>query len=395
MNETTEKIPFSVEISRMIEVLAAQIYPSPFALLRENVQNSFDAILLRKHLGQDFEAVINVTIEPTQVRVTDNGIGMAWDELRQHYWRAGSSSKNTPDARAAGVVGTFGIGAMANFGIAEELIVETESARTGERTVCSASRSTLSVTEDCIAFEKRPTAGTPGTTVTAVIQPGKSINVAEAETYIAQFVSFLSIDVNVNSRTVSRQSIEDSVPYLARPWSVTKLAADLGSGIKADVTLTGALSGEVRVGLHNIDFGGQKLEGRMVLSEGFGSLRTFRSGFGLATTNVASAYQFGGVADFLFLQPTAGREALTTDSMQMLQNIVMRVDEFVSIHLAGRPESNANGHFVEWAARVHRYDLCSYLRVRIDPEIHLRLAKHETFRRSLHCWSIPELIQQL
>lgn len=375
MNDTTEKIPFSVEIGRMIEVLAAQIYPSPFALLRENVQNSFDAILMRKHLGQDFAPVIDVTIEPTRVSVTDNGIGMAREELRQHYWRAGSSSKNTADARAAGVVGTFGIGAMANFGIAEELKVETESARTGERTVCSASRSTLSVTEDCIAFEKRPTAGTPGTTVTAVIQSGKSINVAEAETYIAQFVSFLPIDVKVNGRIVSRQSIEDSVPYLARPWTVTKAAADMGVGIKTDVSLTGALSGEVRVALQNIEFGGQKLEGRMVLGENLGSLRTFRSGFGLATTNVASAYNFGGVADFLFLQPTAGREALTTDSMQMLQKIVGRVDEFVSVHLSERTESNSNAHFVEWAYRTHRYDLCSNLRVRIEPGDSLTLGE--------------------
>ena len=43
MTETSERIPFAVEISRMIEVLAAQIYPTPFALLRENVQNSLEA----------------------------------------------------------------------------------------------------------------------------------------------------------------------------------------------------------------------------------------------------------------------------------------------------------------------------------------------------------------
>src|SRR6267378_1148812 len=66
-----EKIPFSVDISRMIEVLAAQIYPSPFALLRENVQNSFDAILIRKFLGHQFEPRIALTIEPDRIRVVD------------------------------------------------------------------------------------------------------------------------------------------------------------------------------------------------------------------------------------------------------------------------------------------------------------------------------------
>ena len=132
-----------------------KIYPTPFALLRENVQNAYDAVLLRQHAKKDFEGRIDITIEPLRVRVANNGLGMSRDDLRDHFWRAGSSSKNTDEARAAGVVGTFGIGAMANFGIAEGLSVETESAQGGERTTCSAARATLSVTEDCITFEPK------------------------------------------------------------------------------------------------------------------------------------------------------------------------------------------------------------------------------------------------
>ncbi|MGE3844983.1 MAG: ATP-binding protein, partial [Vicinamibacterales bacterium] len=138
MTDASDKIPFAIDISRMISLLAEQIYPTPFALLRENVQNAFDAILLRQQLGQVFDATIDISIEPQRVRVADNGIGMSRDDLRNHFWRAGSSSKNTDAARAAGVVGTFGIGAMANFGIADRLTVETESAVSGERTRCEA-----------------------------------------------------------------------------------------------------------------------------------------------------------------------------------------------------------------------------------------------------------------
>jgi molecular chaperone HtpG len=42
-----ERIPFEVEASRVIELLARQIYQTPLALLRENCQNAFDAILMR------------------------------------------------------------------------------------------------------------------------------------------------------------------------------------------------------------------------------------------------------------------------------------------------------------------------------------------------------------
>lgn len=367
MTDASEKIPFAIEINRMISLLAEQIYPTPFALLRENVQNAFDAILLRRHLGHDFEPRIDIVVEPGRVRVEDNGLGMSRDDLRNHFWRAGSSSKNTDAARAAGVVGTFGIGAMANFGIAEGLTVETESAVTGDRTLCSAALATLSVTEDCISFETRASQGTPGTVIEATVQPGKQIKVAQAEAYIVPFVAFLPIEVLLNGRVVSGEHIEESVGALTRSWSVAEAGLDLGDGFRADVDVTGAISGEVRVGLRNIHYGQETLTGQMILQQSAGGLRTFRSGFGLATANVTSAYGFGGVADLLFLQPTAGREALTTDSLQLLQRLVARVDEFVSIHLAQRPESNANSDFVTWAAKKRRFDLCSYLRVRVEP----------------------------
>lgn len=381
MTEAPDRIPFDVEISRMIEVLAAQIYPTPFALLRENVQNSFDAILLRRHLGQEFEARIDVVIEAWSVCVTDNGIGMSRADLRNHFWRAGSSSKNTKDARAAGVVGTFGIGAMANFGIAEELHVETEDVLAGERTVCAAQRSTLSVTEDCITFDPRPPTGSPGTTVTAVMQSGHPIQVDQARAYIAQFVEFLPVDVYVNGCNESGHLIDASVPTLGNPtWTVAEHGAQLADGVIADVDLVGALNGEVRVMLRNVEVDSKRLEGSMILRQGVGNLRTFRSGFGLATTSVSSVYGFGGVADFLFLQPTAGREALTTESMQVLQRMASGVDEFVSFRLAERPESNASSPFVAWAASRQRFDLCSNLRVRMEPGDTVPL--HEVKRQS-------------
>lgn len=367
MTEASKRIPFSVDISRMIEVLAAQIYPTPFALLRENVQNSFDAILQRRHMGQKFNARIDVTIETRRVCVDDNGIGMSSQDLRNHYWRAGSSSKNTEIARAAGVVGTFGIGAMANFGIAEELHVESEDVVAGERTACSAYRSTLSVTEDCIDFETLSPTGSPGTRVVAVMRSDQPIHVGQARTYISQFVAFLPIEVYVNRIKVSGQDIEQFVPALVSTWSVDEQDVQLDGGIRADVELIGAINGDVRVALRNVEADSRTLPGKMILRHGIGNLRTFRSGFGLATTSVNSVYSLGGVADFLFLQPTAGREALTTESMQMLQRIASGVDEFISLRLGDRPESNASTPFVTWAVRTQRFDLCSHLRVRVEP----------------------------
>ena len=42
-----EKIAFQVETERVLEILSREIYDSPLALLRENVQNAYDAVLMR------------------------------------------------------------------------------------------------------------------------------------------------------------------------------------------------------------------------------------------------------------------------------------------------------------------------------------------------------------
>lgn len=368
MNESNDHaMPFSVDISRMIELLAAQIYPSPFALLRENVQNGFDAIMLRIHAGQEFSPRIDVTIGATAIEVVDNGIGMTRQELRDHFWRAGSSSKNTDQARAAGVVGTFGIGAMANFGIAQRLDVESESAVTGERTHCFAERSTLSVTDDCIRFTPLGSKGEPGTKVVATMQEGKALDVGTALTYITEFVRFVEIPVYVNGSLVSQVPLERGVVEISTSWQWSGEKVQLGARLVADIELGGSGSGEIRVDLSNVVLDGIPIRGKMILRQNAGPLRTFRNRFGLAPASLPSIYQLGGVADFLLLQPTAGREALTTESQEFINLFSAPIDRLISERLASHAEANVSQPFINWCASHKAWNLCGMLRARVEP----------------------------
>ena len=47
MGGTRERIAFDVETSRILQDLSVEIYNWPKAFLRENVQNAYDAILMR------------------------------------------------------------------------------------------------------------------------------------------------------------------------------------------------------------------------------------------------------------------------------------------------------------------------------------------------------------
>lgn len=367
MNET-ERIPFHVDISRIIDLLAKQIYPSPLALLRENCQNAYDAILIRRHLGHSFQPQIEMQVTPTEVRVVDNGIGMTKQELCNHFWRAGSSGKNNPEARAAGVVGTFGIGAMANFGVASALTVISESARDSQRTTCHAERDKLSAKEECIEIISQKATGQPGTIVIAEVPQDTPINVSEASYYISEFVRYLEIPVTLNGQIVSQQDFETGVPKPPVGWEYREANATLGSQVKANVELIVARTGEVWLQLDNIRYSDKPIDGIIILRQGTHQICTFRSRFGLAVAAVSSFYNCGGVANLAVFEPTAGRESLTTSSLQLLQSIITGSEEYISEKFVETPLSNSNTGFMQWVAQHGRFELCSKLLIRLEPE---------------------------
>lgn len=365
---TTELIPFEFDAQRVIELFAKQIYQSPLALLRENTQNAFDAIRQRIHKeGRGFSPRIDITIKPTEIVVVDNGLGMTPLDLRQHFWRAGSSSKNTEEARAAGVVGTFGIGAMASFGIADALTVETQSAVTGERSYSHAEKAKLSLKEDCVELRRLDAGPSAGTVVTAHVSPNTPVNVKQAEDYIKAFISLVDIPIHVNGIVVSQQSIETAVPTVPATWRTKFLGRNIGPRLKANVQFVLSNNADVWLELSKINWSGNPLVGQMVLRSGISTLRAFRSGFGLANASVSSAYQFGGVVDLMVLEPTAGREAITVDGLQLLQSMMVEVDAFVSEVLSSRDECDLSTSFMSWASHHKRTDLLGRLKATIVP----------------------------
>jgi hypothetical protein len=117
-NERNLKIRFA---GRLIDLLGHQMYGGPVPSVAELVANAWDAD------SKKVEIVIpNEINDPdAEITVRDYGTGMSFDELNEYYLYIGYERRvrgeRTPGNRL--VMGRKGIGKLAGFGIAEDIVV--------------------------------------------------------------------------------------------------------------------------------------------------------------------------------------------------------------------------------------------------------------------------------
>src|SRR5205085_10462529 len=103
--------------------------------------------------------------------------------------------------------------------------------------------------------------------------------------------------------------------------------------------------GRVLVRLTNITLNGNPLSGEVLFIEQGGQTLAFRNLFGLAPIPVSSTYGFGGYVNLNILHPTAGREALSRESIQHVANIIELLEAEVSKDIAQSQAADQNQHF--------------------------------------------------
>lgn len=362
-----ENSKFKIQLDRVLEVLCSQIYDSPLALLRENVQNAYDAILMRQYADKSdsYKPQIIITIDANQLSISDNGIGMNSDSLKKHFWTAGSSGKNNSEARAAGVVGTFGIGAMANFGVCSELKVVSRAF--GEETTYTSSvkKSELSLENDCIHtvdyLEKRDDYGT---TVTAFWATGFHLSLSDARNYLTPYVKYIPIPVMMNGQNLSQQpvTLTDGGDKVVKSQGLVN-----DPGISFDYQLSFNTHSNVspQIYIENIVLNSVVQKGFLCLKASEPTLYGLRNYFGLAPVPVSSAFNFGGVVNMSSLTPTAGREAVSRYSINMVSSIVRKADEVVAKAIAANDVADQSRELIVFIKNNRRYDLANNVRISV------------------------------
>ena len=366
----SEGIVFQVETARVLQILTREIYDSPLALIRENLQNAYDAVRMRFAPSGTLAdgGRIDIRVSGGEISITDNGIGMNEQVLREHFWKAGSSGKHSEDARRAGVVGTFGIGAMANFGVCTRLTVETRADGSAEVLRSVAERDSLKIAEECITLERIVSSRDTGTTVTAILDNEHPISPDQATRYLEPYVGLLPVPVYLNDNLISTRTVDSRLPIAGRQFThlgTQTLKDNLCSGtfdVRADP------NGQVLVYVTNVTLGGNAIEGGMALVQAGGQLMGLRSYFGLAPIPAIGPYQLGGFANLSFLQPTAGREALSRESIDQVIRLVGIAEGAASRLLADSALANNNNAFLQWIASHNQVELARKVTIRVLPE---------------------------
>ena len=345
----------------MVHLLGVQLYDTPLAMLRENVQNAYDAILERMDKEAAFkDGIVKIEVVGDHITIIDNGIGMDEQGLQENYWTAGHSGKNNPESRKAGVVGHFGIGALANFGVCSRLEVNTMRIGTNTRYLCVAERDKMSGTQFPLTIQEDNT-GNYGTKISAILMPGITITEEQVEAYITKYVQFIPIPVTINGRTIKQKQL---FVNRARPNSES-LEGDVKDGVVRfhyDISFLKYQPLKPEILVTNIVYNYESVRGRLFLNKDENEIFGLNNGFGISRVGLASEFYFGGVADFSFLEPTAGRETVSRQSNQYLQQILFAVE-------------------TEWAKVVSRYEIADTYRdflVYLNNHFSLELAQKIT-----------------
>ena len=346
MNEHTS-FPAGIDFESVLRIISKQIYETPLAFIRENVQNAVDAIRIQAHRDNenpsDQRYRIDVFVEEKKIIVRDNGVGMSANDLQNFFWTIGASGKRTQEALAAGCVGTFGIGGFANFGVCDalEVVSHIKDAHHGTLTRLSETDIRAAGTAIPSVTKENSHAATPrGTIVTGYLR--EAPNVDELRRYLQDFVRFVPTAIYFNDQKVSQGRLSD----IEDRDNFTEIGKGFQEWPVGDLMITGRLfedRGHSLVAtIEGLVIGGEAicLSGHLRFENG--PIDVFKRGFKLCATQVGSTIGVSGRLDCDRFVPTAGRDSLDSATNSLLGRIVLGMEKVAVEAVLESPSASPN-----------------------------------------------------
>jgi molecular chaperone HtpG len=343
-----------IEFDSVLRAISKQIYETPMAFIRENVQNAVDAIRIQalREGVEPFEDRyrLDVTVKGRMLRVRDNGIGMTQDDLQNYFWTIGASGKRTGEALKAGCVGMFGIGGFANFGVCEklEVISQTESADRGTYTSLSQDDiKAAGVAIPSVTVRQSDDAAPRGTIVIGHLRDEP--NIEELRRYLRDFVRFVPIYIAFDDERISQARFAD----VDDKENLKEITAGAQTWRDGDLAVTGRLYEDkghtIIAGIDALSLGDEQIAFVGQLRFENGLIDAFKRGFKLCATQVGTIIGVSGRLDCDRFVPTAGRDSLDSATTSLLGRIVALLERVAIEKALETPERIAQH------TRIFRY----------------------------------------
>jgi molecular chaperone HtpG len=361
-----------IEFDSILRAISKQIYETPMAFIRENVQNAVDAIRIQALRDGaepgDPRYRIDVAVEGQRLVVRDNGIGMSEGDLRNFFWTIGASGKRTGEALEAGCVGMFGIGGFANFGVCDrvEVISQTEGAAYGTYTTLSQDDiSAAGIGIPSVTVRRSGEAAPRGTIVVGHLR--EPANAEELRRYLRDFVRFVPMLIAFNGEAISQSRLSD----LEDRENLTELGAGTQTWRHGKITVIGRLYEDrahgLVAGIEGLTVGAEtvSLTGQVRFENGV--IDAFKRGFKLCATQVGTTIGVSGRLDCDRFVPTAGRDSLDGATTSLLGQIIALLERVAVEAVLDSPERIAQH------TRIFRYVVARSMIGHLD-NVRVRLA---------------------
>jgi len=331
VSDENRSFKVGIDFESVLRAISKQIYETPLAFIRENVQNAVDAIRIQA-LREDVDPAddryrIEVKSQEDRIFVRDNGTGMSASDLQNYFWTIGASGKRTQEAIAAGCVGMFGIGGFANFGVCHTLEVISQVGDAAHGTLTRLGEADIQAAGTAIPLvhvESSDNAGPRGTLVVGHLR--KPANADELRRYLQDFVRFVPTTITFNGQKISQSAfstIEDQE-------NLTPITTGAQEWREGDIVITGRLfedRGHTLVAaIHGLMLRGEQVNLVGHVRFEAGAIDVFKRGFKLCATSVGTTIGVSGRLDCDRFVPTAGRDSLDGPTGSLLGNIALLLE---------------------------------------------------------------------
>lgn len=371
MSSGDSSFKVGIEFDSVLRAISKQIYETPLAFIRENVQNAVDAVRIQARRDNvdpgDKQYRIEIRVDGQNVVVRDNGNGMTSADLQNYFWTIGASGKRGDEALAAGCVGMFGIGGFANFGVCDGLEVISQVAGAAHGTGTRLSKDDIEAARPAIpsvTVIRSDDAAPRGTIVIGHMRDMPKAD--ELKRYLRDFVRFVPTLITFDGEKISQGRFSD-----VDDRENLQQISGLLTWSEGNITVTGRLFEDQGHALIAAIEGMTIADETITLSGQLrfenGPIDIFKRGFKLCATQIGTVIGISGRLDSDRFVPTAGRDSLDAPSTSLLGRIAALLEAIAVDIVLASPQRIAQH------TRIFRYVLNRGLIAKLD-HVNVRLA---------------------